>query len=73
MNPVDSIYLDFAKEFDTVPHRRLLLKFEKYGVTGQIMKKIEAFLSGRTQRVEIKGLIPSWTHFPRFRIRYSII
>ena len=58
--PVDAIYLDFAKAFDTVPHRRLLLKLEKYGVTGELMKWIQAFVCGRTQRVVLKGLMSSW-------------
>ena len=28
--PVDTIYLDFAKAFDSVPHRRLALKLKGY-------------------------------------------
>ncbi len=48
---VDVIYLDFAKAFDKVPHRRLLLKLDAYGIRGNILAWIRAFLSGRTQKV----------------------
>ena len=48
---VDAIYLDFQKAFDTVPHRRLLRKLESYGIQGDILQWINAFLSGRTQVV----------------------
>ena len=37
---VDAIYLDFAKAFDTVPHRRLLGKMEAYGISGSLLEWI---------------------------------
>ena len=30
--PFDTVYLDFAKAFDTVPHKRLLDKVSSYGI-----------------------------------------
>ena len=53
---VDSIYLDFAKAFDTVPHRRLIGKLEAYGIKGNILGWITAFLSDRTQVVKVNGV-----------------
>ena len=50
---MDVLYLDFAKAFDTVPHRRLLVKLEAYGIGGSILRWIRMFLSNRTQRVVI--------------------
>ena len=32
--PIDLLYFDFRKAFDTVPHYRLLVKLEKFGITG---------------------------------------
>ena len=52
---VDTIYFDFSKAFDCVPHRRLIGKLESFGITGKIRKWIEAFLHGRTQVVKVNG------------------
>ena len=52
---VDSIYLDFSKAFDTVPHRRLLGKLEAYGIKGSLLGWIKAFLSNRSQEVVVNG------------------
>ena len=59
-NAVDAIYLDFRKDFDTVPHKRLLPKLEGYGVTGKYLTWINAFLDGRKQRVIINGEESPW-------------
>ena len=52
---VDPIYFDFAKAFDTVPHRRLLGKLSCYGISGDIINWIKAFLLGRSQVVRVNG------------------
>ena len=52
---VDAVLLDFSKAFDKVPHQRLLLKLEHYGVRGNLLKWVEDFLSARTQEVVIDG------------------
>ena len=53
--PVDAIYLDFQKAFDTVPHKRLLCKLKGYGIDGNLLNWIGDFLSGRTQHVSINN------------------
>ena len=52
---VDAIYLDFAKAFDTVPHRRLLGKMEAYGISGMVLEWVKDYLNGRTQTVLVNG------------------
>ena len=49
----DLIILDFSKAFDTVhvPHRKLLHKLNHYGIDGNLLKWISAFLTKREQRV----------------------
>ncbi len=41
---VDTIYLDFAKAFDSVPHERLLEKAKGYGIRGDILEWIRLFI-----------------------------
>jgi hypothetical protein len=52
---VDIFYLDFAKAFDKVPRQRLLNKMRAKGIHTGIIKWIEAWLTGRTQRVTVQG------------------
>jgi len=40
---VDIIYFDFAKAFDTVPHRRLIKKLQSYGINSFVLNWIIAF------------------------------
>ena len=39
--------LDFAKAFDTVPHKRLLAKLKAYGFDSLLLKWIEGFLGSK--------------------------
>jgi hypothetical protein len=52
---IDVIYLDFAKAFDTVPHKRLKKKIKAHGLGGELFTWIAAWLSGRKQRVVLNG------------------
>ena len=49
--PVDVIYLDLQKAFDSVPHNRLLVKVDSYGISGKLLAWIKSFLSDREQCV----------------------
>jgi len=56
---VDIVFLDLAKAFDKVPHKRLLEKLEKHGINGNVLKVIEDWLTDR-RRVCIKGRWSGW-------------
>ena len=53
--PVDAVYLDFSKAFDSVPHKRLLYKLHNYGIRGKLLEWIEDFLTDRTQYVSVNN------------------
>ena len=58
--PVDVVYLDFQKAFDSVPHKYLLSKLYGYGIQGNLLSWIEAFLIGRKQKVVLNGHCSTW-------------
>jgi len=57
---VDVIFLDFAKAFDKVPHRRLLMKLQAHGITNKLLDWIAEWLRCRIQRVGIRGTLSDW-------------
>ena len=57
--PVDIIYLDFQKAFDTVPHERLLNQLQRYGISGNVHSWIKSYLNQRTQKVRVNGQFSS--------------
>ena len=52
---VDAVVLDFSKAFDRVPHQRLLLKLQHYGIRDSLLLWINNFLTKRAQRVVVDG------------------
>ena len=56
----DLAILDFSKAFDVVPHERLLIKLDHYGIRGSTKRWIRSFLTQRHQRVTINGTPSSW-------------
>ena len=52
---VETIYFDFAKTFDTVPHKRLLKKLSAYGFKGDLLAWITSFFVGLYQSVRVNN------------------
>ena len=44
-----------VESFHKVPHKSLLLQLDFYGIKGKIKRRIEDFLSNRTQQVVAEG------------------
>ena len=59
---LDLAILDFSKAFDRVPHERLLKKLDHYGIRGKTLEWIRAFLTNRTQKVTVEGVVSESIH-----------
>jgi hypothetical protein len=59
-NSVDILYLDFAKAFDKVPHKRLTKKLYASGIRGCILQWITNWLTDRRQMVQIGNKKSNW-------------
>ena len=44
-----------------MPHQRLILKLERLGITGNLLRWIKKILSERKQRVVLNGISSDWT------------
>lgn len=58
---VDSIYLDYAKAFDSIVHSKLLFKLGKYGVSGNLLAWLSSFLNDRFQSVKVNNSYSNWS------------
>ena len=59
--PVDVVYLDFSKAFDSVPHHCMLLELKSCEIGSSLLAWIKDFLLGRRQRVGVNGTYSGWT------------
>ena len=59
-NEVDLLYLDFCKAFDSVPHSRLLIKLQSFGITANTLAIIENFLTNRWMAVRVGDSMARW-------------
>lgn len=52
----DVMLLYFSKAFDSVPHQRLLIKLDYYGIRGNMLMWLKGFLSSCSQVVSLNGV-----------------
>ena len=57
---VDVAYFDYAKAFDKVSHRLLLIKLQAYGIDGKLLAWLAAWLNDRKQRVVVGNSKSPW-------------
>ena len=69
---IDSVYMDFMKAFDKVPHRRLLHKMHRYKISEKV-KWVERFLSNRLQKVIVNGTESKCHHVTSGRPQGSVL
>ncbi|CAB3379844.1 Hypothetical predicted protein [Cloeon dipterum] len=70
---VHTVFLDWAKAFDKVPHQRLLTKLQQYGVDGAALKWVKNFLVGRSQFVRFNGACSESCEVPSGVIQGSVL
>ncbi len=56
----DIIYLDYAKAFDSVSHKLLIIKLKSFGFSGPLLYWFNNYLSNRLQRVVLEGSSSDW-------------
>ena len=53
--------LDISKAFDKVRHEGLILKFERIGISGNVLNFLKNFLNNRFQRGILNGQCSNWS------------
>ena len=70
---VDVLYLDFAKAFDKVPHKRLIQKLKCIKIHPKAVAWIQAWLENRKQRVIVNGTASEWTNVLSSVVQGSVL
>ena len=48
---IDVVYIDFCRAFDSIVYSKLLSKIQSFGIVGNFLLWLRAFLNNRSQRV----------------------
>ena len=71
---VCSVYTDFSKCFDRIPHRLIIHKLKtRYNVDGAVLSWIRDWLSDRQQRVVLNGETSEWIDVTSGVIQGSVL
>jgi hypothetical protein len=54
---IDVVYIDFCRAFDSIVYSKLLAKLQSFGICGNLLMWLRAFLFNRTQRVCIDNCL----------------
>ena len=58
---VDILHFDFAKAFNSVPHKRLISKLKGCGISGKLLRWVYKLLVGRRQKVVLNNHKSEWS------------
>ena len=59
---VQIVFFDISKAFDRVWHEGLIYKLKAAGVSGDVLRWFQSYLSGRCQRVVLPGSFSEWVY-----------
>jgi Reverse transcriptase (RNA-dependent DNA polymerase) len=56
----DAVFTDLSKAFDSISHKKLLIKLRAYGINQNVCAWVADFLSNRCQRVNVNNCFSDW-------------